>query len=63
MKAYAGNRKEANDLALESDPVADAVLKLMKGEDEWVGNATELWKALGEEVDEEVKKTKAWPAA
>lgn len=63
MKAYAGNRKEANDLALETDPVAGAVFKLMAGRNEWSGNATELWKALGEEVDEDVKHTKAWPAA
>lgn len=63
MKAYSGNRREANDLALETDPVAGAVFKLMAGRDEWSGGATELWKALGEEVDEDVKHTKAWPAA
>jgi hypothetical protein len=63
MRAYAGNREEANDLALETDPVAGAVLKLMESRDEWISNATELWKALGERVDEEIKHTKAWPAA
>src|SRR5215211_4412602 len=63
MRAYAGNRDEANDTALETDLVASAVLKLMDGRDEWVGNATQLWKALGEEVDEQVKQTKAWPTA
>jgi hypothetical protein len=63
LKSYRANRGEANDLALEIDPVADAVLKLMENRDHWTGNATQLWRALGEEVDEEVKQTKAWPAA
>jgi hypothetical protein len=63
MQAYARNREQANDLALETEPVAGAVLKLMESRDEWISNATELWKALGEKVDEEVKYTKAWPAA
>ena len=63
MRAYAGNRQEAIDVALEIDPVAGAVLKFMEGKDEWVGSATELWKALGKEVDEQIKQTQAWPAA
>lgn len=63
MDAYAGNREEANDLALETDPVAGAVLKLLEEKDEWTGNATELWKVLGEQVDEQVKQTRAWPTA
>src|SRR5215217_3850929 len=63
LGAYTGNREEANDLALETDTVAGAVPKLMDGRDEWVGSATELWKALGENVDEQVKQTNAWPSA
>jgi hypothetical protein len=35
----------------------------MENRDEWSGIATELWKALGEKVDEQIKQTKAWPAA
>ena len=63
LRAYTGNRKEAIEVALETDPVAGAVLKFMEGQDEWIGSATELWKALGKEVDEQVKHTKAWPSA
>jgi hypothetical protein len=63
LGAYTGNREEAIDVALETDTVAGAVLKLMDGRDEWVGSATELWKALGENVDEQVKQTNAWPSA
>ncbi len=63
MRAYTGNREEANDVALDTDPVAGAVLKFMEGKDEWIGSATQLWKDLGKEVDEQVKQTKPWPSA
>ncbi len=61
IEAYTGSREEINELALESDPVAVAVRKLMEGRDEWVGNATDLLRKLGGLVDEEIKRTKAWP--
>ena len=63
IKAYAGNREEANETALEADPVAGAIRELMKDEDEWSGAAGELWKELGELVDEDIRHTKAWPGA
>ena len=63
MAAYAGNRKATADTALDADPVAGAVLELMKDHDEWTGNATELWTTLGELVDENIRHTKAWPGA
>ena len=63
MAAYTGNRREATDSALDADPVAGAVLKLMQDRDEWAGSATELWTALNELVDEGVRHTKAWPGA
>jgi Bifunctional DNA primase/polymerase, N-terminal len=63
MAAYEGNRQEAADSALEADPVAVAVLDFMADKDQWTGSATELWMALGELVDEGVRKTKAWPGA
>ena len=63
MVAYTGNRQAAADTALDADPVAGAVLELMQDRDEWAGNATELWTALGELVDENIRHTKAWPGA
>ncbi len=63
MAAYTGNRAEATDSALDADPVAGAVLELMAGREEWAGTASELWLALGEQVDEAVRRTKAWPGA
>jgi hypothetical protein len=64
MKAYTGNRDEATKATLEADPVAGAVWRLLTNSGgEWTGTATGLWKALGELVDEDVRHTKAWPAA
>jgi hypothetical protein len=63
MAAYAGNRQEATDSALDADPVAGAILRLMHNRDEWTGSATELWTALNELVDEGVRHTKTWPGA
>jgi hypothetical protein len=63
MKAYVGNREEANETALEADPVAGAVRELLKDQEEWSGTATELWRKLGSLVEEDVKHSKAWPGA
>jgi hypothetical protein len=63
MAAYADNRQEATDTALDADPVAGAVLELMAGRDEWTGSATELWAVLGELAGEGIRHTKAWPGA
>jgi hypothetical protein len=63
MDAYMGNRREATESALEADPVAGAVRVLMEKQEQWAGTATELWQTLNELVDEDVRHTKAWPAA
>jgi hypothetical protein len=63
MAAYIGNRQEAADTALDADPVAGAVLELMREREQWSGTASELWTALGELVDESVRHTKSWPGA
>jgi hypothetical protein len=63
MDAYMGNRREATEGALEADPVAGAVCRLMEHRTEWSGTAGELWKVLGDLVDENIRHTEAWPAA
>jgi hypothetical protein len=63
MEAYAGSREEISELALEADPVAVAVIRLMASTDEWVGTSTELWKRLSGLTDDEVRRTRAWPKA
>lgn len=61
MNAYAGNRQESVEMALEADPVAGAVKALVLAEPEWQGTATELWKRLGTLVGETAMKVPAWP--
>jgi hypothetical protein len=63
MEAYAGNRAEADENALDNDPVAVAVRDLMADRDEWSGTATELYVAIAELVDEDVRRSRAWPSA
>ncbi len=63
MEAYAGNRREATESALEADPVAAAGREFMQDRGRWAGTATELWQALNGLVDEDVRHTKAWPGA
>jgi hypothetical protein len=63
MEAYAGNRREATESALEADPVASAVREFMDDHGEWSGTAAQLWKAPGDLVDEDIEHTKAWPGA
>jgi len=63
MEAYAGNRAEADEGALDNDPVAVAVRDLMANHEEWSGTATELYTAIAELVDEDVRRSKAWPSA
>lgn len=61
MEAYSGRRKESNRLALEADPVALSIVKLMEGRDEWVGTASGLLLELNEHVDEGIRRYKTWP--
>ncbi|MCA1719272.1 MAG: hypothetical protein LC781_21430 [Actinobacteria bacterium] len=63
IAAYTGNRREATESALEADPVAGAVRVFMEDRTEWSGTAAELWKALGDLVDVDIRHTKAWPGA
>ena len=63
MDAYAGNRVEATESALEADPVAISIREFMVDRDEWTGTAGELWEALNELVGEGIKYSRAWPGA
>jgi hypothetical protein len=63
MEAYAGNRQDATEGALEADPVAIAVREFMQDREEWIGSAGELWEALGDLVGEGIRRTQAWPGA
>jgi hypothetical protein len=63
MAAYTRNRANSNDLALESSPVAAAVLSFMKAEDDWQGTASELLKSLNDLTGDDVQRQQGWPKA
>lgn len=63
LGAYTSNRAEANALSVGADPLAAAVQKLMLGREEWTGTATELYTALCQVVDEDARRSRAWPGA
>lgn len=61
MKIYTGNREEAIDQGLESDPFASSVILLLKVEREFIGNSSQLLGAAGRFIDDNTRKSKAWP--
>jgi hypothetical protein len=64
MDAYSGNRFQAVQETLESDPVSAAILALISdeaGEGQWSGTAGGLLKHLERIVEDGVKKSPAWP--
>jgi hypothetical protein len=63
MAAYTRNRASSNDLALESSPVAAAVLSFINVEEEWQGTSSELLKALNDRTGEDVQRQPGWPKA
>jgi hypothetical protein len=61
QKQYHKNRANAFVDAIESDPVAVAVERLMEEQNTWEGTATELLEELENKIDDKVKKSKTWP--
>jgi hypothetical protein len=61
MEAYAGNRKEAVELALEADLVSSAIMQFMSSRIEWTGTAKALLDALEKIVEEKYRRDKDWP--
>ncbi len=61
MAAYTKNRTDNNALALESSPVASAIMALMTSSTRWSGTATELLDRLAPLAGEAARQ-KSWPA-
>jgi hypothetical protein len=61
MRAYGENKQQSNDLALESEPVAEVLCTFIKQEIDWSGRATELLKNLNEIADQKTQNLKSWP--
>ena len=64
LRAYYANRGSAHELALDADPVADAVRALVSDKAPvWEGRATELLERLGQIAGETATRQKGWPRA
>ena len=61
MEAYEANREEAIVVALESDPVAEAVRELLDANLIWVGTMAQLLEELRVGLSDDVKRSKSWP--
>ena len=61
LAAYSGNRKDANETALEASPVAAKMRLLMMVRTEWTGSADQLLGALEQGMSERALRSRAWP--
>jgi hypothetical protein len=63
LDEYERNRFHVQDLALEAEPVALAILEFMTDREEWIGTASELLTILSELVRGEQRRLASWPKA
>ncbi len=62
ISAYTANRKDANDLALESSLISGVVRAFVETVSRWEGTASRLLEALEDPVDDGTRRLKAWPS-
>lgn len=62
IAAYAGNRKDANAVAIESSAVGPVVASFMENQNEWHGSFKDLLVGLEGIVDDKTRQRKEWPA-
>jgi hypothetical protein len=65
LHAYWEKRRHLNEISLEANPLATAVLALVEdiSPRDWIGTATELLSQLEVYVDQRTVKSKDWPKA
>jgi hypothetical protein len=66
LEVYEANRQDASEALLANEPLADAIKETLRyaqmmGEPEVYGTATELLNWLASNVDDDTKRSKAWP--
>lgn len=61
LDAYAGNREELNELAVEDSIIGGPILGLLRDGGRFTGTATDLLNALQERTPEKVQKQRDWP--
>ena len=62
-EAYANNRAKANLDVIEGETIANAIIRLLKKQDEWSGTARALLDRLEEVVGDKEAKRKHWPGS
>lgn len=63
IEIYLANRDKAIEQGIDADPFASAILELLKRQNKWVGNASQLLAETTRFTDERTIKSKAWPIA
>lgn len=61
IAAYEGNRQRAAEIAAEADPVAVAIIELVKAQKEFENTVGELLTALGPHVSDDIRRSRSWP--
>jgi hypothetical protein len=61
LRAYEGNRGEANQVSLDASPIGALIQEIAHSEREWIGTATALWQKLTEMADQKAQKQAGWP--
>jgi hypothetical protein len=63
LKAYTGNREQANELALDAALIVPPLRDLLAAKSStWQGTATEPLHDLQEQADERTRKAQGWPS-
>ena len=61
LGAYSGNQESANELAIESSPIAAPLLEILEPKSHWRGTASALLENLEDVADDAVTRRKDWP--
>ena len=62
LDAYLGHRQETVELSMEWDLVAQALTQFLETIPSWQGTATQLLADLKPRIDDEQRRSRAWPA-
>jgi len=61
LSAYENNRRDANEVALDLSPVAQALKAFFEVRHDWSGTAAGLLEELNFKVSDEVRRSREWP--
>jgi len=61
LSAYQGNRKTAGEAAIEDNPVAQTVLRMLENTNEFFGRSSELLQRLNVLANPQFKESQKWP--